>query len=116
RRRRARGPGFCPMRPRTEPPAPSIAVVTAPGRGAIALVRAWGEGALGVVDSAFRPARGGRLADSPPGRLRVGRIGAGLGDELVAVVIGGDPPEVEVQCHGGPAPVALVVEALVAGG
>jgi tRNA modification GTPase len=31
----------------------------------------------------------------------------------VAVVIEGDPPEVEIHCHGGPAAVALVVAALV---
>jgi tRNA modification GTPase len=31
----------------------------------------------------------------------------------VAVVIEGDPPEVEIHCHGGPAAVALVVNALV---
>jgi tRNA modification GTPase len=96
--------------------SPSVCVVTAPGRGAIAIARVWGEGALGVVDSAFRPTRGGGLAGSNAGRLRVGRIGSGLGDEVVAVVVGGDPPEVEVQCHGGPAPVSMVVDALVAGG
>jgi tRNA modification GTPase len=43
-------------------------------------------------------------------------MGHGLGDEVVAVVVDGEPPEVEVHCHGGPAPVALVVEALVATG
>ncbi len=48
------------------------------------------------------------------GRLRVGRVGSGLGDEVVAVVIEGEPPEVEIQCHGGSAAVALVVEALEA--
>ena len=31
-------------------------------------------------------------------------------------MIGGEPPEVEVQCHGGPAAMALVVAALIAGG
>jgi tRNA modification GTPase len=31
----------------------------------------------------------------------------------VAVVIAGDPPEVEIHCHGGPAAVGLVVDALV---
>jgi len=93
-----------------------VAVVTAPGRGAVAVVRVWGAGAVGVADSAFRPARGVSLAGAPAGRLRVGRIGAGPGDEVVAVVVGGDPPEVEVQCHGGAAAVAMVVEALVAGG
>jgi tRNA modification GTPase len=105
-----------PLSPESQGPSPSLAVVTSPGRGAIAMVRVWGEGALAVVDAVFRPARGVGLARTAPGRLRVGRIGAGLGDEVVAVVLGGDPPEVEVQCHGGPAPVALVVEALAAGG
>lgn len=80
------------------------------------MVRIWGPSAVEVADAAFRPARGEPLAATPPNRLRVGRIGAGLGDEVVAVVIPGDPPEVEVHCHGGPAPAALVVEALIAVG
>ncbi|WP_435017730.1 GTPase [Tundrisphaera sp. TA3] len=94
--------------------APSVAVLTANGRGAVAVVRVWGEGALALADRAFCPARGKRLAETAEGRLRVGRVGAGAGDEVVAVVIG--PDEVEVQCHGGSAAVALVVEALEAGG
>ena len=80
------------------------------------MVRVWGPGALAVADAAFRPARGASLAETPRERLRFGRIGAGLGDEVVAVVIAGDPPEVEIHCHGGPAAVALVVEALVGQG
>jgi tRNA modification GTPase len=71
---------------------------------------------LAVADAAFRPHRGPRLAATAPGRLRVGRMGAGLGDEVVAVVVDGPIPGVEVQCHGGPAPLALVVEALIAAG
>jgi tRNA modification GTPase len=43
-------------------------------------------------------------------------MGAGLGDEVVAVVLGAEPFEVEIQCHGGPAPLALVVEALTTAG
>ena len=43
-------------------------------------------------------------------------MGAGIGDEVVAVVIAREPPEVEVYAHGGAAAVALVIEALVAGG
>lgn len=104
------------MIPESSIPSPSACVLTAPGRGAIAVIRVWGEEALKVADGAFRPARGKGLASSRPGRLRVGRIGSGLGDEVVAVVIEGHPPEVEVQCHGGPAAVGLVVEALTAGG
>ncbi len=96
--------------------SPQACVLTAPGRGAIAVVRVWGPGAVAAVDAAFRPARGSGLATSPAGRLRVGRMGAGPGDEVVAVVVEGDPPEVEVQCHGGPAAVGLVVEAMAAAG
>src|SRR3954470_18245506 len=109
---------------------PRVCVLSPEGRGAVGVVRVWGPGALEVADAAFRPARGARLAESPVGRLRLGRVGAGLGDEVVAVVVAVDPRaveieakaevevevEVEIHCHGGPAPVALVVEALVGQG
>jgi tRNA modification GTPase len=98
------------------PDVPRVCVLTPEGRGALAVLRLWGPGALAVADATFRPARGRSLASTPPGRLRLGRIGAGRGDEVVAVVIAGDPPEVEIHCHGGPAAVALVVSALVACG
>jgi tRNA modification GTPase len=97
----------------TRSPGPRVCVLSPEGRGAVAIVRVWSHGALEVADSAFRPARGSALAKTPVGRLRLGRMGSGLGDEVVAVVVPGDPPEVEIQCHGGPAAVALVVEALV---
>ena len=80
------------------------------------MVRVWGIGAMKVADRVFRPALGGPLSASPFGRLRVGRVGEGMGDEVVAVVVEGNPPEVEIQCHGGSAAVALVVEALRDGG
>jgi tRNA modification GTPase len=95
------------------PDVPRVCVLTPEGRGGLAVLRLFGPGALAVADVAFRPARGRALAQTPPGRLRLGRIGAGRGDEVVAVVIAGDPPEVEIHCHGGPAAVALVVTALV---
>jgi tRNA modification GTPase len=98
-------------------PAPAwLCVLTGEGRGAIAVVRLWGPGAMRVADAAFRPHRKGRLAEGPSGRLRNGTVGAGPGDEVVAVVVPGNPPEVEVHCHGGPAPLGLVVEALEAAG
>ena len=93
-----------------------VAEVSAPGRGAIATLRVWGPGALGITSASFRPNGGRSLATTLPNRLRVGRIGAGLGDEVVAVILPVNPPEVEIQCHGGPAAVALVTDALVAAG
>ncbi len=78
----------------------------------MAVVRVWGAGALEAVDGAFLPMRGEGLTATPPNRPRFGRLGAGLGDEVVVVVLEGDPPGVEVQCHGGSAAIAMVVEAL----
>jgi tRNA modification GTPase len=91
-------------------------ILTPPGRGAVAVVRVWGNDAVRVADAAFRPNQGARLAKAPRGRLRVGRMGAGLGDEVVAVVLESEPVEVEVQCHGGPAPLELVMAALESAG
>lgn len=93
-----------------------VCVLTPEARGAVAVVRVWGPRALEIADSVFRPARGVRLAESLPGRPRFGRAGAGRGDEVIAVIVGKDTPEVEIHCHGGPEPVALVVEALVDAG
>jgi tRNA modification GTPase len=103
------------------PDVPRVCVLSPEGRGAVAVLRVFGPGAVALVDAAFRPARGAPLAATSPGRLRLGRIGAGRGDEVVAVVVAAEegpprPPEVEIHCHGGPAAVALVVEALTARG
>ncbi len=102
------------MKPSPRQETPRVAVLTGSGRGALAAVRVWGPGALAVADAAFRPARGKPLRETPAGRLRLGRLGAGRGDEVVALIVSIDPPEVEIQCHGGPAAVNLVVDALVA--
>ncbi len=80
------------------------------------MARVWGPRAREVADAAFRPVRGGPLARTEPGRPRLGRMGFGLGDEVVAVMIESDPPEVEIHCHCGTAAVALVIKALVATG
>ena len=97
-------------------PEAFVSVLTPRGRGAIGVARVWGEGALAASDRVFRPAMGRSLAESARNRPRFGRVGAGLGDEVVAVVLEGEPPEVEVQCHGGTAAVEMVVEALAGAG
>jgi tRNA modification GTPase len=90
--------------------------LTARGRGAIAVIRVRGARAIQVADAVFRPERGVRLVETSPGRMRLGRIGEGSGDQVVATLVEGEQPDVEIQCHGGPAAVALVLDALEAAG
>jgi len=90
-----------------------LTTLTGSGRGAVGVIAVWGQGALAVVEAVFRPNQGSSLSSAPRGRLRLGRIGRGLGDEVVAVVLDGTPPVVEVQSHGGTAALALVTAALV---
>ena len=91
---------------------PFFRVLTASGRGAIAVIRVWGAGTIEAVGSVFRANAALPLEHSAPGRLFLGRIGAGLGDEVVAAVLNAPIPAVEIQCHGGTAAVAIVLEAL----
>jgi tRNA modification GTPase len=93
-----------------------VCVLTATGRGAIAVVRVQGPGAIQIADAIFRPHRGARLAWTPAGQLRLGRIGRCPGDEVVAIVLEVEPPAVEIQCHGGAAAVALVLDELETAG
>jgi tRNA modification GTPase len=86
--------------------------LTADGRGAFAVVRIWGPGAVAVVDSVFRTNRGASLGESKPGRLRLGRAGLGVGDEVVGVRIDVPTPTLEIHCHGGAAAVAAVIRSL----
>ncbi len=93
--------------------------LTPPGPAAISVLEVWGPGAAALVDSVFRPAKKQSLLETPPGKLRLGRIGAGLGDEVLAVLLEESQTErqgasrvVEIHCHGGPAARALVASAL----
>lgn len=101
----------------TEQSTPAhVRELTPAGRGAIAVLEVAGPGAIRIADAAFRPLKGRQLAETAPGCLRVGRMGAGLGDEVVAVIVSADPERVEVQCHGGPQAVELVRSALIEAG
>ncbi len=91
---------------------PFFTVLSAPGRGAIAVIRVWGKGAIEAVAAGFRANAARPLLESEPGRLLLGRMGAGPGDEVVAVVLETEVPAVEIQCHGGTAAVGLVLESL----
>ncbi len=92
----------------------TVTIVTPEGRGAVSVLRVRGPRAIEITSQGFRPLHGSPLSQSPLRRLRLGRIGAGMGDEVVAVVLASGPPEVEIQCHGGPGAVALVADALQA--
>jgi tRNA modification GTPase len=92
-----------------------VSRLTAEGRGALGALRLTGPGALALASRAFRSHTGSSLLQTPADRLRVGRIGPGVGDEVV-VVWSGDPAEIEIQCHGGPAALGWVRDSLVAEG
>ncbi len=85
--------------------------------GAVSVLRIWGPDALDLADSVFRPMSGTSLRETTPGRPRVGHVGAGQGDEVVALVVDcGSRVDVEIQCHGGRQAVELVASALMSAG
>jgi tRNA modification GTPase len=105
-----------------------ICLLTPRGAGAIGSLKAWGPGAIELADRVFRPAFGARLIETPPGRSRLGRIGAGTGDEVVVSIDNlryhiefesldvASFESVEVHCHGGAAAIELVTSAFVEAG
>ena len=99
-----------------EPSETYVCILTSASRGALAVISIWGVGAIAIADTVFRPARGSRLARGPWDRPRFGRVGKGAGDEVVALVCHANPPEVEFHCHGGPAPVEMVLQAVLKSG
>src|SRR5947199_4843993 len=94
-----------------------VAVLTPPGTAAIATLAVVGPRAWEAARALFRPA-GAPLPDqAAAGLLRVGKLGAGAGDEVVLAVRRTEPVLwVEVHCHGGPQVVAMLLEAFQARG
>ncbi len=101
-----------------DPPALAIptraAILTGQGRGAVGVVHVWGSSALAIASELFHPRRGLSLAGGATDRPRFGRFAAG--DEVVALILDGQPPAVEIQGHGGTAAMAAILAILEARG
>lgn len=100
------------------------AIATGTVRSAIGIVRLSGEGAIAAASAVFRPGSGRPLSDCENRRLVYGtlysRDGAPIDQALATVsrapgsYTGEDTAE--LQCHGSPAVLSLVLEALFAAG
>ena len=100
------------------------AIATGEGRSAIGIVRLSGPGAIAAVDALFTPASGARFSALSPGRLAYGVLRDERGrviDRCLATCsvaphsyTGEDTAE--LQCHGAPAVLQAVLEALFAQG
>ena len=98
------------------------AAATPPARCAVGIVRLSGPEAVAAVSALFRPRRGDALTDHPPGTLVLGEVRDGEGrliDQALATYsraprsyTGEDTAE--LQCHGSPVVLTLVLEALFA--
>lgn len=87
-------------------------VLTPPGRGAIAVIylEATREALQGVLERVFTPASAGFPTIGRIGGLKYGRwMEGGTGEDVVLAFV---PNGVEIQCHGGPAPVERILNSL----
>ena len=85
------------------------ATLTPPGRGAIATITVEGKHAVHRVDR-YLTTLSIPFRDLPPGRLTLGRIGPGAGEQVVALQR--SDHAVELHCHGGSAAVARIIQVL----
>jgi len=99
-------------------PSTKVVELTARGRAAVAVVLVDGPDAVRAADECFEAASGSALANTPIGRIVLGRWRAAragssptpLGEELIACRRSRD--RLEIHCHGGVAAVRAVVERL----
>lgn len=97
----------------------TIAAIATAG-GPIGIVRLSGPRAAEAVDAVFQPAAGGRLSAQPANRLTYGRISLDGGAPLdCCYAVHMDAPHTntgedmaEIQCHGSPAVLLEVMDAL----
>lgn len=87
-----------------------VTLLTPSGRAAVAVVLVEGSNALEAVDAVLVRKNGRRLADTPIGRIVVGRWGGASGEKVVVCRRSND--SVEVHCHGGTAAVDAIVARL----
>jgi len=92
----------------------AFAVLTPPGRGGIAVIRCTGPDVERALLASFQPTSGG--AGLPPvGALAYGHVVDADGRPLDEIILcRAAAVTCEVNCHGGPAAVAAVCEALAA--
>jgi len=95
-----------------------IACLTPPGQGAIATLALYGEQAWDLVRPLFKTRSGNALPEAPEvGRIRLGRLGQEMHDEVVLVVKQIVPiPWIELHCHGGREVVRYLLELFTASG
>ena len=95
-----------------------VARLTPPGHGAIAAIGLCGAAAWDAVRAVFRPRSGTPLPESPvAGQFWLGLCGDDLADEVVLACKSGEMELwYEVQCHGGPAIVRMLVDVFAARG
>ena len=97
------------------------ALATPPGVGGVGILRISGPQAVAIADGVFRPRRAGRWR---PYQMRYGHLVGGDGaliDEALAVVFRGPrsftgEDVAELHCHGGPMPLRLALEQILARG
>ena len=100
------------------------AAATPPGRGGVGILRLSGPGAARAAAAVFRPAGGTALDQAPDRQLLYGRmldrqgraVDAGLAFVSRAPRSYTGEETAELQCHGSPMVLSLVLEALLAAG
>lgn len=95
----------------------SVSLLTPPGSGAIATIELAGPRAWEFARQLFRPVSKPLPEEPELHRFWFGRLGAGVGDEVVLAVISTVPQTtIEVHCHGGRRVVRWIIEQFVAMG
>ena len=90
------------------------ALASPPGEGAIGVIEVFGAGAVEVVDRVFQSPAGRLLAESRPGDLLYGKIvdEGRVVDGVLVRIASRNPDRLDINCHGGPVPYAVIMSLL----